>query len=578
MKYIIIMKTIKTLTYSKRILKWILLPLVCFILTVLYSCDDEELLRQVSQSDLTDDAIFNTKEGFEFFLSGLVYNFREEWQIDDKTYWTQFTCTDMYNFIDPAEKPKRADWRIDYTPESSFAEKYWDWAYVKMIPMANRIISFAQKPEIENIWDDEADKNAMIAEGKFFRAWTFNILANLFGDVPIIDYVLLEPKYDFTRDPRKKVYELVRSDLEFAAQWLPETVDESREGIPVRAAAQHLLTEVCITLGDYDAAIKSASDLIGSDDYHLMTERFGSDMTSPGDVFSDLFKEGNFNRSSGNMESILVWQIEEFVEGGIGSYGRGNNFVRGFAPFLVNYQDTTQKYGWIYDLTANPLGTDTAGGVPLGRGAGFVRPSNYATYEIWKDDWNDMRNSPYNMKRDFYFNNPESYLFGQKWDPAIHSHSEKDTSRRVFAYSLKVEGPFFQGGEGDYKGRTTKDVYVMRLAETYLLRAEAYFRNGDAGKAADDINAVRSRANAELISADKVTLDYILDERARELMTEEPRTRTLIRMDKLVERVRKYDIDSVSRQTIEDHNRLWPIPQSAIDANTGAILKQNPDY
>mgnify|MGYP003806120253 CR=1 FL=1 len=546
---------IKSLKYTRKYTGWAL-PLFFLLIFGLNSCNDEMLLVQISKSDLTDAAILNSKAGFDYYINGLIYQFRDEWQVDDGTYWKMFTCTDMYNFVDPEEKPQRADWRIDYTPESSFAEKYWNWAYIKMIPMANNIITFAQKPENESIWNSEEEKNAIIAEGKFFRAWTYNILANLFGDAIIIEDGLLEPKYDFSRSPRQEVYELCRRDLEFAAEWLPKAaepanIDRGKEGRVMKAAAQHLLTEVCISLGDYPAAIASATDLIESGRYHLMTTRFGSAQNDPGDPFSDLFKEGNFNRSSGNMESILVWQIEENIEGGIGSYGRGNNFVRGFAPFLVNYKDADGVYGWVYE-PSNP-GTDT-----LGRGAGFVRPSNYALYEIWQDDWDDMRNSEYNMRRKFYYNNPASRFYGTQWDPSQIS-GEKDTSRRVYAYSLKVEGPFFQGGEGDYKGRTTKDVYVIRLAETYLLRAEAYFRNNDPTNAAKDINELRSRANAKPVGAGEVDLDYILDERARELMTEETRTRTLIRMGNLVERVRKYDIDPVSRETVEDFNLFWPI-------------------
>ena len=42
--------------------------------------------------------------------------------------------------------------------------------------------------------------------------------------------------------------------------------------------------------------------------------------------------------------------------------------------------------------------------------------------------------------------------------------------------------------------------------------------------------------------------------------------------------VRKFDPDPVSRETVEEHNLFWPIPQSAIDANTGAVLKQNDGY
>ncbi len=572
------MKNNRNIAQHKTYLRSIIIVFTMISGLLIQSCNDEDLLVQVSESNLTDDAIFSTKAGFDYYLSGLVYQFRDEWRKADRTYWSQFWGTDMYNWIDPTERPQRGNWAINLTSENSDCKTYWNWAYESMIAMSNKVIYFADKESISDIWESEQEKNAVVAEAKFFRAWTYNILANLFGDVVIVEAGTPEPVYDFQRSPREQVYQLAQQDLEFAVQWLPESVDASMEGHPVKAAAQHLLTEIYISLGDYNSAISTASDLINNPNYSLMTERYGSAANEPGDVFSDLFKEGNFNRSSGNKESILVWQITENALGGSGSRARGNNFVRGWAPFLSDYVGSDGKNGWIYSPSTNPAGVDTLGGMPLGRGAGFVRPSNYALYDIWKDNWNDMRNSEYNMKRDFYFNNPESSFYKQKWDPAIHARSEKDTSRLVYAYSLKVEGPFFQGGDGGYKGRTTKDVYIMRLAETYLLRAEAYFRNGDNGKAAQDINALRNRANASPISSSDVTLDFILDERARELMAEEPRVRTLIRMGNLVERVRKYDIDNTSRETIQDYNRFWPIPQSAIDANTGAVLSQNEGY
>src|SRR5690606_29035114 len=120
---------------------------------------------------------------------------------------------------------------------------------------------------------------------------------------------------------------------------------------------------------------------------------------------------------------------------------------------------------------------------------------------------------------------------------------------------------------------------VMRLAETYLLRAEAYLGIGDKSKAAEDINMVRKRANASMVSPDYVDLDYILDERIRELYGEEMRMITLLRTGKLVERVRKYhDNPLLPGANIQDYNNLWPIPQSQIDLNTGANFPQNPGY
>ncbi|WP_262714405.1 RagB/SusD family nutrient uptake outer membrane protein [Ginsengibacter hankyongi] len=74
------------------------------------------------------------------------------------------------------------------------------------------------------------------------------------------------------------------------------------------------------------------------------------------------------------------------------------------------------------------------------------------------------------------------------------------------------------------------DIYAIRLAETYLLRAEAYLDKGDIVNAAADVNVVRARANADPVAPGNVNIAYILDERARELMVEEPRWLTLARL------------------------------------------------
>ena len=72
-----------------------------------------------------------------------------------------------------------------------------------------------------------------------------------------------------------------------------------------------------------------------------------------------------------------------------------------------------------------------------------------------------------------------------------------------------------------------------------------------------------------------MNLDYILDERSRELAAEEIRNITLFRMGKFVERARKYN---PAGQFVADHQNLWPIPFGEIEKNTGAVLTQNPGY
>lgn len=462
----------------------------------------------------------------------------------------------------------------EITPTSGDIVQWWNWAYTQMLRVSNLVISRAENPEIN--WT-EAEKNAIVAEAKFYRAYTYNVIVNLYGDVPIVDKEIASPKYDFVRTPRVEVLKFIESDLDFAVQHLPNVVtDSKKDGRIFKAAAYHLLTEVCITLGKetnnasyYDKAIASATKVIDGScgEYKLMTNRFG-DLSRPGDAFSDLFRAGQINRSAGNLETIWAVQYEYLTPGG----GTGGNVhVRWWGPKFEDVTDPTGKKLLVNDS--------------LGRSQGGVRPNNYFFYDIWKNDWNDMRNSQYNIRRTWYWNNPASptylrtpvrtireadKLYIQKLDGT--KDKVVDTIRVFYPMIRKIEGPM---PNGPANGRTDNDQYRMRLAETYLLRAEAYFHKGDLNAAAADINVVRARAKAVLATPDQITIDYILDERARELTVEESRRRTLARLGLLVERVKKYNMKS---KDIEPYHQWWPIPQDAIDSNLGAKLTQNPGY
>ena len=547
----------KTFKISSNKIKGLAMLFILCLLSSLWSCDDE-ILDEEPLSSLNADITLSSKAGFEAFLVGLVRQAREEYTQDDATVWhTNFIGTDIGESAG-AEFTAYRNWISYLTPTRSEVIVNWNWAYSKMIPQANTIIEYANKEELADIWTSEEEKNAVIAEARFFRGYTYNLLANLYGGVPIVENVPTSTRFDFTRATREEVYAFAKADLVFASQWLPETVDASKEGRIVKAAADHLLTEVNISLGTFDEAIVSATDVIESGLYELMTARFGNNADQPGDVFSDLFVDGNQNRSTGNLESIYVWQFENNTDGGGGTRD-GNAALRNYAPFLIRISDPDGFFN---------IPTDS-----LGRGVGRTRGTNYSIYDIWKNDAEDIRNSKYNFQREFYYTNPDSPYFGQLTEPRTVA---EDTLRSQFPYPKKVLGEPWAQNNGS--GRTAKDVYVYRLAETYLLRAEAHFRNNDPQLAADDINIVRARANAAPIAAADVNLDFILDERARELMYETPRKRTLIRMGKLVERVREYSILETARTSIQDFHNLWPIPQEAIDANQGAELVQNPGY
>lgn len=121
----------------------------------------------------------------------------------------------------------------------------------------------------------------------------------------------------------------------------------------------------------------------------------------------------------------------------------------------------------------------------------------------------------------------------------------------------------------------------MRLADAWLLRAEAKLKQNNPSGAADDINRIRLRAAvpsqeaASQISASDVDLDFLLDERARELAGEGHRWLDLARTGKLIERTRLYNPEA--SPNIQDYHAIRPIPQNQIDRALGGY-PQNPGY
>ncbi len=131
--------------------------------------------------------------------------------------------------------------------------------------------------------------------------------------------------------------------------------------------------------------------------------------------------------------------------------------------------------------------------------------------------------------------------------------------------------------------RGTKDVTILRLGEMYLIAAEAAFQQDKNEIAANYINIIRRRAAVEgkeqemEITAADINLDFILDERARELAGEMHRWYDLKRTGKLLEYVKLYNPDAAVN--IQPFHLLRPIPQTQIDrvSNPGDFA-QSPGY
>ena len=530
---------------------------LAFLLIGLATSCQDELLEENPRGFLTPENALITVEGFESAVAELQRQARGLRTSDaiedidggvesDKAITTMYANgTDLAWFVVPSQN-QFTDYSL-INPTNTFVTAYWTLLY-KIINNANTIISYLPDAPIE-----QEDKLSIEANARFFRAFAYRYLVHLWGDVPIVQDQITAPKFDFSRDPVNEVLTFMRDDLTFAAEHLPEV--NPGDGRLSKAAAEHVLAETHISLGNFDDAVAVASRVIDDGQYALMQERFGNHTSLPGDVFWDLFRSGNQNRSSGNTESIWVWQLDFAVPNG----DPDHRFTRAWAPRLEQLNDSEGLRAIV------PADT-------LGRGVGFVKPTYYLDTLIWLDDFEgDIRNSSYNMQRTYYINNTESAEFGQPVQP-----EPSDLDRNHFVFVKKAASPEGYPQGYDRNGRMYTDIYAIRLAETYLLRAEAHLRKGDQASATADINIIRARAQATPATPAEVTIDYLLNERARELVAEEPRRLTLARFGKLVERVSLYN--PVSGPTIQEYHALLPIPQSEIDANIEADLRQNPGY
>jgi hypothetical protein len=538
---------------------------------------DDEFLTEVKRDGLTVDNALITKSQFDLALNSCYrqlqyfYNSSDGWT----DYWHlgvnfDVAATTTVYIADP-----NAAW-VNYSKINSQdgqSAKWWNWNYA-IVKYSNTVIAGVENP-IAKITADE--KNALLAEARFFRAWAYRNLAIAFGGVPILSGPVTEPKVDFVRNTQAECYDFVKKDLEFARTNLP--ISTTTPGKVVRAAADHLLAEINIILKDYDGAIAAATRVINGTDgsYSLMNARFGARRTetmttrgTPTDYYWDLHEINNTDYQMGNREAIWVAQFERNVPGG------GIAF-----PTLGNWMVQGRAYWCRHWLFAKSGGTVLGASDSVGRGASFIRGTDYSNWSVWSNASGDIRNNETNIRRKFYFGKDIPAAGGQpaykKGDliPKAFLTAYEDSMWYIYPNWTKFGTDKHAGGDFIYG--YTKDQYVMRLPETYLLRAEAYLAKGDKANAAADVNVIRTRAKAPLATASEMTLDYILDERVRELYGEEYRMLTLMRLGQVFDRVKKFG-DVNQRNSVAQHNNLLPIPQGEIDKNIGAKLTQNPGY
>jgi hypothetical protein len=556
---------------------------ILFAALTLTSCNETDWLKENPLDFYAPENSYTTTAQFRQSLNFLYDNYRNLIWNTNEDFRTALYCTDIahggYDYPDL----KYNNYAGYITPDAFVPRMLWTICYTG-IGNANVIIS--QLELTDQVSD--ADKASFKGEALFFRALYYRILAHIYGGVPLTIEPITTPKRDFVRASRQEVYDQCRLDLEEASTLL-NNIEATKDGMINKQVAQHLLSEIYISLGRHTDAIQAATAVISHSSMSLMTQRFGSRANEAGDVYWDLFRMNNQNReSSGNKESLWVLQYDY--------QNPGSSYPCQFSRQIIPGYWSVSVEGVTEGTTVPAFTTWTA--EKGGRGIGSIQCTSYFFNEVWGDDFDtDIRNSTYNITRDWKIDNPNAKGFGEwfvkdgwlkesdkirmffpfimKFSPVNNYPDESYAKQNDGSLSLTALGEHALLNSNGLAHGSFKDEYAFRLAETYLLRAEAYLGNNQKDKATDDINVVRSRAHASPVTAAEVDIDYILDERLRELYIEEVRIITLNRLGKTVERMRKYNPTGYN---IADHQTLWPIPYSEIEKNIFNKIEQNPGY
>ena len=395
--------------------------------------------------------------------------------------------------------------------------------------------------------------------------YLFN-LARTFGDIPLP----LEPtagvKTETTREPIANVYKQIIDDLLAAEQALPDKA--AQYGRADRPAVQHLLAEVYLTraaAGDMALAAAKAKAVVDNPRFKLLN------------TYKENFDFGN------EVNSEVVWAIQytnDPLTNGADSVGNKLHLY----------------FGYPYDLEVGMV-RDIANDRPFRR----FRPTAWLL-----GLWDRTKDSRYEaiFKNVWFVNNPNDTRIPKDgagkprlvggdtsvWFPGVEITAAERAAKayRIYTPSQYGDAVFPVLNKFLDPSRTAtnqesgqRDHPLMRLSNTYLMLAEALMRDGKPDLALPYVNAVRQRAAkpgqaaAMAVTVGQLNLDFILDERARELTGETTRWFDLTRTKKLVERVKLYNPGGAPN--VQEFHNLRPIPTTEILLSTGGI-KQNPGY
>jgi hypothetical protein len=536
-----------------------LLAMGLFTLTV--SC--QKSLEEYNPSGITAESVFTTPEGFETLVNA-AYSYQRWWYGKEEGFSMSEMGTDLW-MSGAGDATTDLTQYINLQGTNSAITTEWQQLYAA-VNLCNAGIN-----RISGAGLSATARPIREAELRFLRAFYYWHIVETWGGV---HFSLNETQGVITtanKTPVETFNKQIIEDLLFAIERLPVTTSDY--GRVTKPAAQAFLARMYLTQKKYTEARAMALAVINGGygftllpnyaDLWKMSNLKNKEIVyainysvnlSLNDLADPILNPLGHSRGSSNAHLLFAMKYDD-QPGMVRDIANGRPFNR-YMPtrFLLDlYSDNDSRYEGSYKTVWYANSTSRPAGMAIGDTAVFATKKVYAPVgKLYKTfDRNAMYNANGTVKDQLH------YVSLNKFDDPTRSSANEAQSAR--------------------------DAFVIRFSELYLIAAEAEFSLGNPGQAAAYLNVVRSRAakpgkTADMqITADQVSLDLILDERAREFAGEQLRWFDLKRTGKLIERV-KADNPNVAT-AIQDFHLVRPIPRTQIDAvSNKEEFKQNPGY